>query len=196
MGVLGNDKSYKSELDMIAAYSASNELAKLHIADPLANAGMVSPAPQGSMTCVSNGMTVIGNIESDDAVFVAGKVNGNITTSSDVGINGLVTGDITGRNVHFQNAGVRGNTTASDSITLDKSAVIVGDITAEELSIDGKIKGIARAFNKVTLEANSLVSGEIISNGISIKDGARISAAITISNTDVADDSFAIGMEE
>ena len=196
IGVPGNGKTFKSDLDKIADYNASSELASLNIVDPLAGSGVIPPVPQGNMTRISNGMTVIGNIDSEEAIFVDGKVNGNITTSADVGINGLVTGDIAGRNIHFQNAGVRGTTIASGSVTLGKNAVIVGDVTAEELSIDGKIKGTARAFNKVVLESNSLVSGEVISNGISIRDGARISAAITITNTDVEEDSFSIDMEE
>jgi len=188
--MITNEKAFESALRELRSYDAAKEVSDLKLQDPLSAAQIGSKiTSEESMTRIAKGTIVTGDLKSDEAIFVEGRIDGNIIADSDVGINGLVNGDINARNIHFQTAGVKGNTVAKQSATLDRKAVIVGDITAENMTVDGKIKGTATATEKMVLERNALISGAIIAGGISINDGAKISASITITNADVIDDS-------
>lgn len=187
--MITNEKTFESALKELNSYDVNREKSSLKMKDPLDGTRIAANVASDSMSRVSKGTVLNGDVNSSDAVFVEGKVNGNITADSDVGINGVVNGDIDARNIHFQQAGVKGNSVAKQSTTLDKNAVVVGDVTAENISVDGKVKGTVRAIDKLMLESNALVSGEIIAGNISITDGARIAASITITSSEAIDDS-------
>ena len=189
--MITNDKTFESAMRELNSYQASIEAANLKLSDPLADT-KIAPSTQNTsdmLAHISRGTVITGDLNSDKSIFVEGRVDGNIAADSDVGINGLVNGNIRARNIHFQHAGVKGNSTAAQNATLERTAVIVGDLNGDTLTIDGKIKGKVNATDKLVLEKNALVSGEIVAGGITINDGARISASITITNSAVIDDS-------
>ena len=187
--MITNEKTFESALRELSSYSTDEENRRLKLVDPLELTRIAAVVNSDSMSVVSKGTSVNGDLESSDAVFIEGKVNGNITADSDVGVNGLICGDISARNVHYQNAGVKGNSVVKQSATLDKSAVVVGDITAENISVDGKVKGQVMANSKLMLDKNALISGGIVAGNIIISDGARINASITITSSEAIDDS-------
>lgn len=150
-----------------------------------------------NVTVVTRSMVIDGNLVSDSNVAVNGRINGNISTTKDLGVNGLVIGDTKSNSAHFSNAKVQGNINAVDSITVKDGSIIVGNLTSDNVSIDGKVKGIISAANVANFGENSLVVGEVLTSAIHMKENARVNARITLTNKnmpDADDNEFDLGV--
>lgn len=81
-------------------------------------------------------------------------ITGNLQSEGEVQVDGKINGDI--RCAH---------------LTVGKEASIVGNITAEEVVVRGKVKGVIRA-NRVILQDSARVESEIFHKRFSIEEGA------------------------
>jgi cytoskeletal protein CcmA (bactofilin family) len=82
------------------------------------------------------------------------NISGNLQSEGEVQVDGQVHGDI--RCAH---------------LTVGKDASIVGNITAEEVVVRGKVKGVIRA-NRVILQDSARVDSEIFHKKLAIEEGA------------------------
>ena len=81
-------------------------------------------------------------------------ITGNLQSEGEVQVDGKINGDI--RCAH---------------LTVGKEASIVGNITADEVVVRGKVKGVIRA-NRVILQDSARVESEIFHKRFSIEEGA------------------------
>lgn len=81
-------------------------------------------------------------------------ITGNLQSEGEVQVDGKINGDI--RCTH---------------LTVGKDAAIIGNITAEEVVVRGKVTGTIRA-NRVILQDSSRVDSEIFHKKIAIEEGA------------------------
>jgi cytoskeletal protein CcmA (bactofilin family) len=81
-------------------------------------------------------------------------ITGNLQSEGEVQVDGQINGDI--RCAH---------------LTVGKDATIIGNITAEEVVVRGKVKGTIRA-NRVILQDSAHVESEIFHKKLSIEEGA------------------------
>ena len=158
--------------------------------DKVINEADASHAVPGSdaLTIVSKSMVIDGNIASTTAVAVNGRVNGNITTTKELGVSGLVIGDSKAEVASFNNAKVQGNVASVDQITVSDGSIILGNLSSNHVSIDGKVKGLIKAASVADFGENALVVGEVITGAIHMKENARINAKITLSNKSVTEE--------
>jgi len=186
-------------LDEIAAYDVTTEEHRV-VLDNSFNENELDHMTAGvsdNISIVSESMVVDGNIDSETAIALNGRVNGDIVTTNDMGVSGLVVGDIMAENVHFQHAGIRGNTKASGVISAENESIVDGDLTANNVSVDGKVKGTVRANGVVEFKRNALIVGQVMAGSILMDEAARINATITLVNqkSDRIDDSeFDLGV--
>ena len=82
------------------------------------------------------------------------NITGNLQSEGEVQVDGQINGDI--RCAH---------------LTVGKDATIIGNITAEEVVVRGKVTGIIRA-NRVILQDSARVDSEIFHKRIAIEEGA------------------------
>jgi len=82
------------------------------------------------------------------------NITGNLQSEGEVQVDGQINGDI--RCAH---------------LTVGKDATIVGNITAEEVVVRGRVKGTIRA-NRVILQDSSHVESEIFHKRLPIEEGA------------------------
>ena len=87
-------------------------------------------------------------------------VKGNITTQGDVQIEGSVEGDI-----------------RAHQLTVGESAIIRGEIVAEEVIVNGRVVGRVRGL-KVRLSATARVEGDIVHKTIAIESGAHFEGSV------------------
>jgi cytoskeletal protein CcmA (bactofilin family) len=104
------------------------------------------------------------------------KMKGDLESEGDILVKGKVFGNI-----------------QCNLLIIDVDALVEGGITADEVVIRGKSKGIINA-NKVRLEKTAQVDSEICHNTFSAEEGARIKGALRfkedpLSGTDKRDDS-------
>jgi cytoskeletal protein CcmA (bactofilin family) len=155
------------------------------------NGGAQTPPPyEGSghasasenVTVISRGTTIVGDIKSDSDIEMLGTVSGNISTTGNVKINGKQVGDVQGSGVDLISCMVRGNLSASDTVSIDSESVLVGDIKCGSLTVDGKLKGNVHVMGNVDCQNNAVILGDISSTTISVSSGAKLCGKIEISD--------------
>lgn len=144
-------------------------------------------------TSIPSGMKIVGDIESTDRIEMMGKVEGNISTTGDVVITGTVIGDVEAGDLLLQNSAVKGNVKAVGNVTVERDAKVVGNVSAENLRLDGRIKGNLNIAQTSELASGALVLGDIETGFISTSRGTRIKGNIfTKQIDDYGEDDFDI----
>jgi cytoskeletal protein CcmA (bactofilin family) len=87
-------------------------------------------------------------------------ISGNIKTTGDIQVEGTVEGDI---RAHL--------------LTIGESATIKGEVTADDVVINGRIVGRVRGL-KVRLTSTARVEGDIIHKTIAIESGAHFEGSV------------------
>ncbi|MBC7146158.1 MAG: polymer-forming cytoskeletal protein [Thioclava marina] len=87
-------------------------------------------------------------------------ITGNIKTTGDIQIEGVVEGDI---RAHL--------------LTVGESATIKGEITADDVVVNGRVVGRVRGL-KVRLTSTARVEGDIIHKTIAIESGAHFEGSV------------------
>ena len=88
------------------------------------------------------------------------NITGNIKTSGDIQVEGTVEGDI---RAHL--------------LTVGESATIKGEVTADDVVVNGRIIGRVRGL-KVRLTSTARVEGDIIHKTIAIESGAHFEGSV------------------
>lgn len=131
-------------------------------------------------TVIAAGATFFGDIRAEGDVEVLGKLKGNLEATGNIRVVGKVLGDVKGDAVILDGCTVQGNITSTSGLTLNETAMVVGDVLAADLDTKGKIKGnlqIARAAN---FGATALLAGNVIAATIVMAQGARVQGAVRI----------------
>lgn len=139
------------------------------------------------VTTISKGTSIVGEIHSDSDVEMLGSMKGNIITKGNVNVSGKVMGDIKGANIDLNSCTVQGNIIAGGMLSIDSESVLVGDIKAENMTIDGRLKGNAQIRNMITCQSSSLILGNVTAAVASINEGAKLQGSMQIVNGQIAD---------
>ena len=87
-------------------------------------------------TVIGKGITIEGEVSSEDEVVVGGVIRGKLDVEGQVTVEpeGVVEADIGARSVSISGA-VTGNVTASERVDLLEGARLIGDVKAARLTI-------------------------------------------------------------
>ena len=88
------------------------------------------------------------------------KITGNVKTSGDIQVEGVVDGDI-----------------RAHMLTVGESAIIKGEIVADDIVVNGRVVGRVRGL-KVRLTSTARVEGDIIHKTIAIESGAHFEGSV------------------
>ncbi len=145
------------------------------------------------MTIISEGTSIQGNITTDGGIKIYGNVAGDIKSQGKVCVYGEVHGDISGERVELLSCRMQGNISALDSVIVSQETKIVGDVTANTLRSEGKLKGNVVVQNGAELSSNAVLLGNLTSAEILIEKGAVIRGEIkVVMNSDTEE----LGTEE
>ncbi|MEG2679704.1 MAG: polymer-forming cytoskeletal protein, partial [Oscillospiraceae bacterium] len=100
---------------------------------------IVPPVTKG--TVISAGTSIFGDLRAEGDVEILGKLKGNLEASGNVRVTGKVLGDVKGNSVELSACTVQGNITASAGMLINAETIVVGDVIADTLTTNGKIKG-------------------------------------------------------
>ena len=142
------------------------------------------------VTKISEDTVFIGEIHSDSHVEIAGTITGNIMAKGDIKICGKVTGDLAGGEISLVSCKVRGNITAATSVFINDKAVLVGNVSAIDMVLDGKMKGDVALGKSILLRKDAMFFGKIAAGTISIEEGAMLSGKIRTKNINKNDSTF------
>jgi cytoskeletal protein CcmA (bactofilin family) len=89
-------------------------------------------------------------------------------------MSGRVVGDIECNNSSFTGASMQGSVMSKGQVQLDRDSLLLGDITAQYLNINGKIKGNVDVGGKAEFKSEAYILGNISAATITVIDGANI----------------------
>lgn len=138
-------------------------------------------------TIIAAGTQVIGNIISDGAVELMGLMKGDLISKSDVTLCGKLQGNAAGSNVSLHGCMMTGDLSADRDITMDGESMVVGNISAQEMSFNGKVKGDLEIRGALVVQERAILLGNASADSISIREGAAIHGKVHITSADLAD---------
>jgi cytoskeletal protein CcmA (bactofilin family) len=136
--------------------------------------GFPSSRPSEETTIISKNSFVDGNIRSFANVTIEGSVRGKVDVMKDVSMQGLLVGNLSCNNADMQGSSVQGNIFTKGNAFVDNDSVLLGNLSAQYASVDGKVKGDMEIGSKGEFGANAIVLGNIKTGTISVADGANI----------------------
>ena len=122
-------------------------------------AGAAQPASHKGTACVSQGITIKGDVTGSEDLFIDGLIEGKITLEHSgvtVGPNGTVKADIVARELTFRGL-AEGKFTAEERIQIWHTARVQGDLKSQRISIEdgaqlrGKVEA-GKVSVKVTVD--------------------------------------------
>ena len=179
-----------------ASYSGQQTAAPM--TTPFAN-------PQGTRqeasetTIISKNTIIDGNIRSFADMRIDGSIKGSVETTKNVSVNGKVVGNITCDNAVMSAASVQGDITLKGQATMSSESMLIGNLTSQVATVNGKMKGNLTVSGKAQLDRDAVVFGDIKAGAISISDGAIIQGFISTTylsqdeSSNIFPDSIAIG---
>lgn len=114
-------------------------------------------------------MSEIKTVIAEDA-----EITGSIKCSSDVEIDGKLNGDLT----------------CSESATIGSSAIIKGNISANNITVLGQINGNITANEKADLKSSARVSGDIKAKRLVVEDGVTLLGKCEVAPAQIPADNF------
>lgn len=122
---------------------------------PARSGGRSSAATESTLTIISAGTTVSGDIDCDGVLKVEGRIDGSVRRARQVMLakEGSIQGDVVSHEVVVGGV-IDGNVTASDRLELQGTAVVNGDIATKSIVV---MEG-ARINGGVKMTELSLVS--------------------------------------
>ena len=136
--------------------------------------------PKELATVIAPGTIIRGTIESECSVEVYGEVQGDISTTKDLKLRGKIQGNATGGNVEVAGLQMVGNIIASGNATMDADSEVEGDVTAESMTLNGRIWGNVHVSSRLSLESSAVISGHVSADKLSVDEGAVIQGEVLI----------------
>lgn len=131
-------------------------------------------------TVISRSMVIVGEITSGSDIEVYGDVKGSIKVDGDVKATGKIIGDVAGNSITLSGSTIQGNITAQGNVTIGFDTVVIGDITAENIKLNGKVKGNLKISKISEFQENALLAGDVYSQTISMSQGAKLHGNVSV----------------
>lgn len=118
-------------------------------------------------------------------MFDAGKRRPTTAASSDgcdtvVGVGSSMKGEIVCKGPSRIAGKVEGQLLGDGRLLIAQEADIVGEISAAEIEIDGRVKGVITATDRVILNETAVVDGDLNSPSVVIEEGAVFNGKSTM----------------
>lgn len=144
-------------------------------------AGNIIPIQEDDpATVISRTMVIVGEITSTGDIDIYGDVKGTVKTEGDIKATGKVVGDMAGKSFTLNGCTIQGNITAKGSVTIGLNTVVVGDIIAESIKLNGKVKGNLTISRMSEFLENALLAGDVRSQTISMNQGAKLHGNVSV----------------
>ena len=134
---------------------------------------------------IPKGTVINGNIDISGQLEMYGTVNGNITSDDRVNICGDIKGDIKAHDLYTKDSFIEGKIDCTSGVVVRENTVILGDIDADSLMVDGAIQGKLDIKGCVTLGEKAIVDSDILAKSIQVSNGAAINGKLTLCYADI-----------
>ncbi len=139
---------------------------------------------------IPKGTVINGNIEISGKLEMYGTINGDINSNDRVNICGDVTGNIKARDIYTKDSFIEGNIKCDAGAVIRENTVILGDIDAESLMVDGAIQGKLDIKGMVTVGDKAIVDSDIKAKSIQVSNGAALNGYCSLCYADITPKKF------
>lgn len=134
---------------------------------------------------IPKGTIINGNISIQGKLEMFGVINGDINSDSRVNVSGDITGNIKAKDLHAKDSFIVGQIECEQGATIRENTVILGDIKAENLVIDGAIQGKIDIRENITIGEKAIVDSDIKAKTIQVNNGAAINGHCSLCYADI-----------
>lgn len=139
---------------------------------------------------IPKGTVITGNIEITGKLEMYGTINGNINSNDRVNICGDVNGNIKARDVYTKDSFIEGNIQCEEGAVVRENTVILGDIDAQSLMVDGAIQGKLDIKGMITVGEKAIVDSDIKAKSIQVSNGAALNGHCSLCYAEITPKSF------
>jgi len=148
------------------------------------------PVKKVEVTVIAEGTTVHGDIKTAGDLTVKGEVHGNIQCAGVLQCSGTIQGNMSAQEVVFVAAKIKGDVKATSMVQIGLNTVMVGNVQAENISLDGKLKGDLVISGTTQINANAVLLGNINTERLAMFEGSHFSGALEMSGCKDLSSSF------
>ena len=130
---------------------------------------------KASVAVIPKGMTITGNIETQDDLTIYGEIKGDIKADAHLHIGGDIFGDVQAGELHVKDAYMEGNIAVQGQADIQQNTVVMGDVAADNIAIYGAVQGTIDVKNNALIGETAIVDGDVKSKSVQIDSGAVIS---------------------
>lgn len=177
-GVLGSEQG-EEHMDEAPKGSAW-EAPKRFIPEERKSSQDALPKRPTGNSVLAEDLIIEGSIFGESTIQINGKVKGNVSIAGDIISKGTIEGDAKGNNVILNRSNIKGNVNASLHLSVDSESVIIGNIAAASIEMDGKVKGDIHAEEVVVLKKSAVVFGNVTAKTVSMEAGASLKGQLNV----------------
>lgn len=133
-----------------------------------------SKSVSGEVSILTESMIINGNIATEGALEVRGRIVGNVEALGKLNITGEIQGNSQAAEIYAEGARITGELRSQGSIKIGQNAVVLGNVYANSAVIAGAVRGDLDIRGPVILDASAIVMGDIKSKSVQINNGAVI----------------------
>jgi cytoskeletal protein CcmA (bactofilin family) len=139
-------------------------------------------------TIISRDCEITGDIKTQGNLEIMGVVIGQLDCAGDVTIGTGLNGDVKCANLYLKMGKIRGNINARNDVVISAGTMQLGDISADRVTLAGKMKGDLTASGTAELQSSSVLSGNITASKIIMQDGCAVAGQIRVMPADFSEE--------
>jgi len=134
----------------------------------------------GAEAVITADMVIKGTITASSNISVLGAIQGDVTSESDILVKGKVEGNVIARCMTIQEGSIIGDIVASGTVIVAENSSVEGNIKAERIEVNGKIKGNLDSSAKIALRPLSDVEGNVTAVELAMGEGAQLKGSMNV----------------
>lgn len=123
---------------------------------------------------IPKGTVITGNIEIDGKLEMYGTIHGDIHSNDRVNLCGEVIGNIDVNDLYTKDSYIEGKIDCQSNAVIRENTIVLGDINAESLMVDGAIQGKLDIKGCINVGEKAIVDSDIKAKSIQVSNGAAI----------------------
>ena len=131
-------------------------------------------------TVILRGTKLVGDLQTDEDIVIAGSIKGNVTTVGRISLGGQVIGDVQSQSIELAGAVIKGNISVENQVLMDKDTTVIGNIQGREAELAGRVKGNLAIEKLIYIRETAILMGNITSESVHIEEGAILMGDVVI----------------
>ena len=154
---------------------------------PSPTVSYVPAVAENAPSVFASDLIIEGMVKSKSDIKLNGYIKGDVSCGGSIISTGTIDGNIDCTNVSLAGSTITGNINVRGAVNLDSNSSVTGDVIANSLTSDGKIKGNVVLKEFISLKPNASLHGNVKAKNIAIESGTTLVGNIEIKSAQTPD---------